>query len=109
MFSALIGSIKADRAAKTVGKSIQANIIAGITVGVIALPLSMALAIAIDVGPQYGLYTAIVAGILIALSGGSRHHIDFTPNESAFDELAKHVRNKPAPEAEAVRSVYFLG
>jgi hypothetical protein len=46
---------------------------------------------------------------LVALSGGSRHHIDFTPNESAFDELAKHVRNKPAPEAEAVRSVYFLG
>ncbi len=75
MFSALIGSIKADRAAKTVGKSIQANIIAGITVGVIALPLSMALAIAIDVGPQYGLYTAIVAGILIALSGGSRVNI----------------------------------
>ena len=46
---------------------------------------------------------------LVALSGGSRHHVDFTPNESAFDELAKHVRNKPAPEAEAVRSVYFLG
>jgi hypothetical protein len=75
MFSALIGSIKADCAAKTVWQSIQANIIAGITVGVIALPLSMTLAIAIDVGPQYGLYTAIVARILIALSGGSRVNI----------------------------------
>ncbi|MHB8920837.1 MAG: C4-dicarboxylic acid transporter DauA [Halothiobacillus sp.] len=75
MFSALTGSIRDDRAAKTVWQSIQANIIAGITVGVIALPLSMALAIAIDVGPQYGLYTAIVAGILIALTGGSRVNI----------------------------------
>ena len=46
---------------------------------------------------------------LVALSGGTRHHIDFTSNESAFDELAKHIRNKPAPEAEVVRTVYFLG
>lgn len=75
MFSALIGSLRDDRAAKTIRHSIQANIIAGITVGVIALPLSMALAIAIDVSPQYGLYTAIVAGILIALTGGSRVNI----------------------------------
>ena len=46
---------------------------------------------------------------LVALSGGARLHIDFTPNESAFDELAKHIRSKPPAEAEAVRSAYFLG
>ncbi|NBI42627.1 C4-dicarboxylic acid transporter DauA [[Haemophilus] felis] len=51
------------------------DIIAGLTVGVIAIPLSMALAIASGVAPQYGLYTAIVAGILIALTGGSRFNI----------------------------------
>ncbi len=45
---------------------------AGAVVGVVALPLSMALAIASGVPPQYGLYTAIVAGALIALLGGSR-------------------------------------
>ncbi|MBC8210417.1 MAG: C4-dicarboxylic acid transporter DauA [Gammaproteobacteria bacterium] len=51
---------------------IQADILAGLTVGIIALPLSMALAIASGVAPQHGLYTAIVAGILIALTGGSK-------------------------------------
>jgi SulP family sulfate permease len=48
------------------------DLIAGLTVGLIAIPLSMALAIACGVAPQYGLYTAIVAGFIIALTGGSR-------------------------------------
>ena len=51
------------------------DLIAGITVGVIAIPLSMALAIASGVPPQYGLYTAMIAGFLIALTGGSRFSI----------------------------------
>ena len=51
------------------------DIIAGLTVGIIAIPLSMALAIATGVPPQHGLYTAIVAGIIIALTGGSRFNI----------------------------------
>ncbi|NQD35729.1 C4-dicarboxylic acid transporter DauA [Permianibacter sp. IMCC34836] len=49
--------------------------LAGITVGLIAIPLAMALAIASGVAPQYGLYTAIVAGIVIALTGGSRVNV----------------------------------
>ncbi len=49
--------------------------IAGITVGIIAIPLAMALAIGSGVAPQYGLYTAAVAGIAIALSGGSRYSV----------------------------------
>jgi len=48
---------------------------AGITVGIIAIPLSMALAVAVDAPPQYGLYTGIIAGIIIALTGGSRYSI----------------------------------
>ena len=48
---------------------------AGITVGIIAIPLAMALAIASGVPPQYGLYTAVIAGIVIALTGGSRYSI----------------------------------
>ncbi|MFA7552620.1 MAG: C4-dicarboxylic acid transporter DauA [Spongiibacteraceae bacterium] len=51
------------------------DIIAGMTVGVIAIPLAMALAIASGVPPQYGLYTAIIAGAIIALAGGSRFSI----------------------------------
>lgn len=51
------------------------DLFAGLTVGIIALPLSMALAIASGVPPQYGLYTAVIAGILIPLLGGSRYSI----------------------------------
>lgn len=48
---------------------------AGVTVAVIALPLAMAFAIASGVSPDRGLYTAIVAGFLISLLGGSRVQI----------------------------------
>jgi len=51
------------------------DLLAGLTVGVIAIPLAMALAIASGVAPQYGLYTAIIGGFIIALSGGSRFSI----------------------------------
>ena len=51
------------------------DVMAGLTVGLIAIPLSMALAIASGVAPQYGLYTAIIAGFLIPLLGGSRFSI----------------------------------
>lgn len=52
--------------------AIQSNVLSGLTVGIIALPLSMALAIAVGAPPQHGLYTAIVAGIVISICGGSR-------------------------------------
>jgi hypothetical protein len=46
---------------------------------------------------------------LVSLSGGARLHIDFKENESAFDELSKHIRNKSKDEADSVRATYFLG
>lgn len=54
---------------------LRADLMAGLVVGVIALPLAMALAIAVGVPPQYGLYTAIVSGGVIALLGGSRTQV----------------------------------
>lgn len=54
---------------------LRADILAGLTVGIVAVPLAMALAIATGVPPQHGLYTAIVAGALIALTGGSRFNV----------------------------------
>lgn len=48
------------------------DLVAGVTVAVVALPLAMALAIASGTTPEKGLYTAIVAGFLISLLGGSR-------------------------------------
>ncbi|MCR5823964.1 MAG: sulfate permease [Lachnospiraceae bacterium] len=57
------------------GKQLVKDIIAGVIVGIIALPLSIALAIASGVGPEQGLYTAIIAGFFIAVFGGSRVQI----------------------------------
>ncbi|WP_029654730.1 C4-dicarboxylic acid transporter DauA [Marinobacter daepoensis] len=57
------------------GRRFLKDLMAGVTVGIIAIPLAMALAIASGVAPQYGLYTAIIAGFLIALFGGSRYSI----------------------------------
>ncbi|UQI39833.1 C4-dicarboxylic acid transporter DauA [Vreelandella venusta] len=54
---------------------LKRDVMAGLTIGVVAVPLSMALAIATGVPPQHGLYTAIVAGAVIALTGGSRFNI----------------------------------
>ncbi len=56
-------------------KQFQGDLMGGLTVGVVALPLAIALAIASGVKPEQGLYTAIVAGFVIAILGGSRVQI----------------------------------
>lgn len=55
----------------TLGR-LKQDLLAGVTVGIIAIPLAMALAIASGVPPQYGLYTVVVSGFIIACTGGSR-------------------------------------
>lgn len=57
------------------GKQLASDIVAGLIVAIIALPLSIALAIASGVSPEKGIYTAIVAGFVISLLGGSRVNI----------------------------------
>ena len=52
-----------------------ADAAAGVTVGIVALPLAMALAIASGMGPEVGIFTAIIGGILVSLLGGSRVQI----------------------------------
>jgi sulfate permease, SulP family len=54
---------------------LRADVLAGLVVGVVALPLSMALGIASGATPQSGLYTAIVAGAVCALLGGTRTQV----------------------------------
>ena len=56
-------------------KQLVSDIIAGLIVAIIALPLSIALAIASGVSPEKGLYTAIIAGFVISLFGGSKVNI----------------------------------
>jgi len=56
-------------------KQFQGDLLGGLTVGVVALPLAIAFAIASGVKPEQGLYTAIFAGFVIAVLGGSRAQI----------------------------------
>lgn len=55
--------------------SFFADLNAGVSVGILALPLAMAFAIASGVAPEQGLYTAIVAGFIISVFGGSKVQI----------------------------------
>src|ERR1700722_11832680 len=81
-FSKLIGNFQ-DYVPKTIiclregytKKLFSNDLCAGITVGIIALPLAMAFAIGAGLSPERGLYTAIVAGFIISLLGGSRVQI----------------------------------
>lgn len=57
------------------GSKFANDLVAGVIVAIIALPLSIALAIASGVSPEQGLYTAIIAGFVIAFLGGSRVNI----------------------------------
>lgn len=56
-------------------KNFRADFISGTTVAIIAIPLAMAFAIASGVSPEKGLFTAIVAGFIVSLLGGSRYQI----------------------------------
>jgi SulP family sulfate permease len=70
----------------------RADIASGLLVGVVALPLSMALAIAVGVAPQHGLYTAIVAGAVVALLGGSKFQV--TGPTAAFVVILAPIASK---------------
>lgn len=56
-------------------ESLAKDALSGLIVGVIAIPLGMAFAIASGVKPEYGIYSTIVAGILISMFGGSKYQI----------------------------------
>ncbi|MEN9774369.1 MAG: hypothetical protein RL322_1439 [Pseudomonadota bacterium] len=66
LITALKGYTRAD---------LRQDVSAGITVGVVALPLAMAFGIASGVKPEQGIITAVIAGFLISLLGGSRVQI----------------------------------
>jgi SulP family sulfate permease len=56
-------------------RQLAQDVLAGVIVGIVALPLAIAFAIASGVKPEQGLYTAIIAGLLISALGGSRVQI----------------------------------
>ncbi len=75
--------------------TLRADLLAGVVVGIVALPLSMALAIASGVPPQHGLYTAIVAGGVVPLLGGSR--VQVTGPTAAFVVVLAPVAHRFGP------------
>lgn len=73
-------------------RDFRADLLAGVTVGLVALPLSMALAVASGVPPQHGLYTAIIAGFVVPLFGGSRTQV--TGPTAAFVVILSPIASK---------------
>ena len=71
----MLAIVEAYRAGLLARRHWMSNIVAGLIVGVVALPLAMAFAIASGVKPEQGIYTAIIAGIIVSLFGGSRTQI----------------------------------
>ena len=70
-------------------KDYISDIIAGIIVAIIALPLSIALAIASGSTPETGLYTAIIAGFITAMLGGSK--VNITGPTAAFATIVAGI------------------
>ena len=70
-------------------KAFIGDLIAGIIVAIIALPLSIALALASGVGPEQGIYTAIIAGFFISLFGGS--HVQISGPTAAFATIVAGI------------------
>lgn len=85
------------------GQQLAKDVVSGIIVAIIALPLSIALALASGVGPEEGLYTAIVAGFLIALLGGSR--VQISGPTAAFATIVAGVVAKNGLEGLALATV----
>lgn len=70
-------------------KDYLSDVIAGIIVAIIALPLSIALAIASGATPETGLFTAIIAGFVAALLGGSK--VNITGPTAAFATIVAGI------------------
>lgn len=84
-------------------ETVKKNVISGIVVGIIAFPLSIALAVAVGVAPIAGLYTAITAGSVAAIFGGSRYNI--TGPTAALVPVLNHAVIQHGPGALPVLAV----
>lgn len=79
------------------------DLVAGVIVAIIALPLSIALALASGVGPEQGIYTAIIAGFVISLLGGS--HVQIAGPTAAFATIVAGIVAKDGMDGLVVSTV----
>lgn len=85
------------------GQQFLKDVIAGLIVAIIALPLSIALAIASGVGPEMGIYTAVVAGLVTAIFGGSS--VQISGPTAAFATIVAGIVAKYGVEGMALATV----
>lgn len=79
------------------------DVIAGVIVAIIALPLSIALALASGVGPEQGIYTAIIAGFVISFFGGSS--VQVSGPTAAFATIVAGIVAKNGMDGLAVATI----
>ena len=84
-------------------KQFTKDVIAGVIVAIIALPLSIALALASGVGPEQGIYTAIIAGFVISFFGGSA--VQVSGPTAAFATIVAGIVAKNGMEGLAVATI----
>ena len=84
-------------------KDFSRDVISGIIVAIIALPLSIALALASGVPPEQGLYTAIVAGFVISVLGGSK--VQIAGPTAAFATIVAGIVARNGMEGLAVATI----
>ena len=86
------------------GAQFAKDVVAGIIVAIIALPLSIALALASGVNPEQGLYTAIVAGFIVAFLGGSR--VQIAGPTAAFATIVAGIVANKGMEGLALATIF---
>ena len=85
------------------GSQLIKDIVSGVIVAIIALPLSIALALASGVGPEAGIYTAIVAGFFVSVLGGSR--VQIAGPTAAFATIVAGIVAKDGTEGLMVATI----
>ncbi|MDR2432663.1 MAG: STAS domain-containing protein [Puniceicoccales bacterium] len=99
----MIAVIEAIRVGLFRKNNILKNIVAGIVIAIITLPLSMAFAIASGAKPEAGIYTSIVAVIVVSLFGGSR--VQISGPTSAFVGVLLSISSKYGPEGLQIATI----
>ena len=82
------------------------DVTAGIIVAIIALPLSIALALASGVGPEAGIFTAIVAGFIISALGGS--NVQIAGPTAAFATIVAGIVAKEGMDGLALATIFLV-
>ena len=74
-------------------ETFMADLMAGVIVGIVALPLAIAFGIASGVSPEKGIITAIIAGFIISLMGGSKVQIGDLRSENSNGDTTGETDN----------------